>query len=199
MSASQCSYPVAGRCSQVKNLVLATAARRSAHKSSGRSTLRLGGAAMEGQGNRQGWVGANAEHRLGCAFVGGFRNGGGLLSPELPRFQSFQEAHSPVSLCSATAALCQLTPLSRPRRRSLRSLLSSSAKALLLLPSGGAGKCKVLGLILRLEVELQLQLELDTSVSVCAPVGRAPLGGTRTKCVSTQKPVTLSADQDCWR
>lgn len=51
----------------------------------------------------------------------------------------------------------------------------------------------MLGLILRLEVELQL--ELDTSVSVCAPVGRAPLGGTRTKCVSTQKPVTLSAQQ----
>lgn len=40
-----------------------------------------------------------------------------------------------------------------------------------LLPSGEAGKCTLLGLILRPEVELQL----DT-VSACAPVGRAPFG-----------------------
>ena len=154
---------------------------------------------MEGQSNRQGWVGANAEHRLGCAFVGGFRNGGGLLSPELPQFQSFQQSTlSRLALQRYNSSLSTDAPLT-PSSPSLKSLLSSSAKALLLLPSGGAGKCKVLGLILRLEVELQLQLELDTSVSVCAPVGRASLGGTRTKCVSTQKPVTLSADQDCWR
>lgn len=151
---------------------------------------------MEGQGNRQGWVGANAEHRLGYARVW-------VRSETEEAFflQSFHSSrasskHSPASLCSATTASLSTDAPFTPSSPSLKSLPSSSAKALLL-PCGVAGKCKVLGSILRLEVELQL--ELDTSVSVCAPVGRAPFGATRTSCVSTQKPVSLSADEDCGR
>lgn len=68
--------------------------------------MRLGGAAMEGQGNRQGWVGANAEHRLGCACVWvGSETEEAFRSPNLPQFQSFQQAHT---LPSRSAAPQQL-------------------------------------------------------------------------------------------
>lgn len=83
---------------------------------------------MEGQGNRQGWVGANAEHRLGCVCVGGLRNGGGLLlqsfhsskasSTQLSRFalQRHKPAHN-----SSLSIDASFTLLSTLRLRAERS------------------------------------------------------------------------------
>lgn len=119
---------------------------------------------------------ANAEHRLGCVS-GWAQKRRRPFSPRLPQFQSFQ--HSPASALQrhdsslstdapfyALLVVAVINPQNPGRAQ--------------LLPSGEAGKCTLLGLILRPEVELQLELELDTSVSVCAPVGRAPFGRTRT-------------------
>lgn len=153
--------------------------------------MRLGGAAMEGQGNRQGWVGANAEHRLGCAcvWVGSETEEAFVLQIFHSSRASSKHTLSRLALQRHNSSLSTDAPFT-PSSPSLKSLLSSSAKALLL-PSGGAGKCKVLGLILRLKVELQL--ELDTSVSVCAPVGRAPLGENKDQvCLNSKASHSFS-------
>lgn len=121
-------------------------------------------------------MGANAEHRLGCVSGWAQKRRRPFFSkastvPKLPAPSrlALQRHDSSLSTDAPFYALLVVAVVNpqNPGRAQL-------------LPSREAGKCTLLGLILRPEVELQLELELDTSVSVCAPVGRAPFGRTRT-------------------
>lgn len=193
MSARQCSYPVQAGAARSRTLLwqrLLDGER--AHKARAGAgapcALRLGGAAMEGQGNTQGWVGANAEHRLGCVYVGGLKNGGGLL------LQSFH---------SSKASSTQLSRLALQRHKPAHNCFCVNQRPFHAVvnpqaPSKSAG-------IWRGRQMHTAGIDPQTEggagaghlrLSLCPGQTRS-FWGTRTSCVSTQKPVSLTADDDC--
>lgn len=150
--------PGAGRCSQVRNLVLATAARRRAstqklgQEQEHLAHCALGERRWRGKVAGKGGWGLMQNTDWVVCVVCGLRNGGGLL---LQSFHSSKASstHSTLPPRSATpqAGPQQLFVNRRPFHAVANPQIPSRVQ---LLPSGEAGKCTLLGLTLRPQVEL---------------------------------------------
>lgn len=134
-------------------------------------------------------MGAKCRTRTGlCVRAGGLRNGGGLF------LQSFHSSKASSTLPPRPATPHQLFVDRRPFHAlvvvaaAVNPRCPSRALLLLPLPSGEAGRCTLLGLILRPEVELDLGAGGWTPPpQTLAPSDALLLGKWY-----------LAADGDCW-